>query len=183
LLRDLSCHIPPRLLDTVFAVQCVGSGPHVKFPEHQHYYIATDGDFEKGFGIRKFTLTFNLSWSLLLLLFLLCSQTVEAGTHCTGPSSTICTLTGDGDIYGLGIRLGSYLQFTSSVIAPYFAPTQINRSCLAFCAFTLASYSAVLTNGSHGDYIALYSHIMLLLALFLGYFTYYFNTVTTVMRE
>jgi hypothetical protein len=100
---------------------------------------------------------------------------VIAGSRYTNDDPDDCHIVGDANIYGLGIRIGYYLQFIAAVLSPYLAPNQLINICLAFSAFTLASFAAVYENAVQGYFISLDWHITVVLTMCLGFATFVFN--------
>ena len=59
---------------------------------------------------------------------------------CFNASSTECGFMGDGDTYGLGIRLGVYTQWISSLLAYFFLPDEAASAGGVNTCFTLSNY-------------------------------------------
>src|SRR3569833_3229107 len=94
-----------------------------------------------------------------------------------------CQIAGDASVYGLGVRLGYYLQFLAAVLAPYLAPDALENICLAFGSFTLALFITVFKHASEGTFIAVEWHIVAFLTLFLGMATFYFSPGARTITE
>ncbi|KAI4270920.1 MAG: hypothetical protein L6R38_006977 [Xanthoria sp. 2 TBL-2021] len=56
-----------------------------------------------------------------------------------------CPHEGNPDFYGLGIRVGIYLQLTTAIVAKYFHPEAIPENLTANTIFLLALFAAVAT--------------------------------------
>ncbi|KAL8672328.1 MAG: hypothetical protein Q9168_003212 [Polycauliona sp. 1 TL-2023] len=56
-----------------------------------------------------------------------------------------CPHEGNPDFYGLGIRIGIYLQLTTAIVAKYFHPEAIPENLTANTTFLLALFAAVAT--------------------------------------
>ncbi|KAL8637721.1 MAG: hypothetical protein Q9226_009089, partial [Calogaya cf. arnoldii] len=56
-----------------------------------------------------------------------------------------CSHDGNPDFYGLGIRVGIYLQLTTAIVAKYFHPEAIPENLTANTIFLLALFAAVAT--------------------------------------
>jgi hypothetical protein len=55
-----------------------------------------------------------------------------------------CGFTGNGDMYGLGIRLGFYLQWYGAVFADWIAPSEVPSLRLTIAIFIAANFLALL---------------------------------------
>lgn len=64
-----------------------------------------------------------------------------------------CTIIGDTDIYGRGIRLGLYLQWTATVLAHLVAPDQINNIRVLSNTLAVALFINLFRNAGSGDLI------------------------------
>ena len=53
---------------------------------------------------------------------------------------TICELSGNSDMYGLGIRIGSYLQWLSLLIAAHYVPSELPGLRTSNAFFTSATF-------------------------------------------
>jgi hypothetical protein len=111
----------------------------------------------------------------LVVLLIGFPSTVLAGSRYANDDPKNCQIIGDTNIYGLGIRLAYYLQFTAAVLSPYLAPNQLSNICLSFGAITLASFAAVYENAVQGYFIAVDWHVTVMLTLGLGLATFFFN--------
>jgi hypothetical protein len=55
-----------------------------------------------------------------------------------------CTFAGNADFYGIGIRIGFYLQWFSGLAASHFAPSEAQGLRFAMNSFTAATFLALL---------------------------------------
>jgi hypothetical protein len=58
--------------------------------------------------------------------------------------SNICTLDGNADLYGRGVRVGYYLQCYAGILASWICPTEIPKIRIANTFFTSAVFIALL---------------------------------------
>lgn len=56
-----------------------------------------------------------------------------------------CSHAGNPDFYGLGIRVGLYLQLTTAILAKYLRPSAVSENLAANAVFLLALFIAVAT--------------------------------------
>jgi hypothetical protein len=59
---------------------------------------------------------------------------------------SLCTVIGDSDIYGLGVRLGLYLTNLALLLAYCFAPSAVDSIRSALHTFTFAFHSVLIKN-------------------------------------
>ncbi|KAF2732962.1 hypothetical protein EJ04DRAFT_578030 [Polyplosphaeria fusca] len=57
---------------------------------------------------------------------------------------TVCRFSGNADMYGLGIRLGYYLQWYGGVLAAWIAPTEVNPFRFSIDLFVAATFLALI---------------------------------------
>ncbi|KAI5793440.1 hypothetical protein FPQ18DRAFT_304748 [Pyronema domesticum] len=85
-------------------------------------------------GYHHIPRTTTVAFSVLAL-----SSVVEADTRFSNdPKTPRCLLMGDPDIYGLGVRLGFYLQYLSALIALMVDPKSVHSARTGLNIFTLA---------------------------------------------
>jgi hypothetical protein len=81
-----------------------------------------------------------------------------------------CSLPGDSDLYGLGIRIGVYTQLLSTLITNHFLPDDVSgnstSNLIFLCALTLAIIRSI-ASGSGFLVVECFVTIQLLLAFFL----------------
>ena len=91
---------------------------------------------------RMFTTTIPLVCWMILIHAL----PSDAATHYSTTDS--CHIIGDTDLYGIGIRLGMYLQWASLVIASLIAPSQSRPAGLGAFVITVSILVAMATSPS-----------------------------------
>ena len=75
--------------------------------------------------------------------------------HAISVQNPDCTVEGDSDIYGIGVRIGYYLQWASIVISFFTAPKYASTARVASIITTLAIYIVALRNMQQGTLVAL----------------------------
>ena len=60
-----------------------------------------------------------------------------AGAGAGSSSTTDCGFNGDGDMYGLGIRLGYYIQWLATVFGAFFTPKMVSSAFEANAIFNI----------------------------------------------
>ncbi|KAJ8133391.1 hypothetical protein O1611_g239 [Lasiodiplodia mahajangana] len=79
-----------------------------------------------------------------------------------------CKVEGDGDLYGLGVRLGSYLQWLALLLACHLAPANVPNAWLALNAFQFGVFVTISWRvATHDNSSPLYN-IDLFIALWFG---------------
>ncbi|OCT53965.1 hypothetical protein CLCR_09767 [Cladophialophora carrionii] len=106
---------------------------------------------------------FAHSLLLLLVSFLIFSslgyaldsdnETAESVCQGVGPAEEGCPLQGNGDFYGMGVRIGIYFQWITSWLANNFLPEEIIGSLDTNSIFLLALFSTVFTYSLQGTSI------------------------------
>jgi predicted branched-subunit amino acid permease len=56
----------------------------------------------------------------------------------------VCKFQGNGDMYGLGIRLGYYFQWFGAIFAAWLAPSEVNPLRFSIDVFVAASFLALI---------------------------------------
>jgi hypothetical protein len=77
----------------------------------------------------------------------------------------VCTFEGNSDMYGLGIRLGYYLQWYGAILARWIAPSEVKALAFSIDMFVSASFLAliILTTGNIDSLQPAETYIVLLL--------------------
>ncbi|KAI9751768.1 MAG: hypothetical protein M4579_005899 [Chaenotheca gracillima] len=65
-----------------------------------------------------------------------------------------CMIIGDPDVYGIGIRLGYYMQWAAVLFATWIAPAQTKTARTASNIITVAVYANTFRGATHGGLIA-----------------------------
>lgn len=77
-----------------------------------------------------------------------------------------CTIAGNSDLYGLGIRIGVYSQLLSTIVTNHFLPRSVSSNAVANLIFLLALILAVIRSVSnHQDFYAAECFVVLQLIL------------------
>jgi hypothetical protein len=106
---------------------------------------------------------------LTRLAYLVCLITVaSAGSYYANDDPESCDIIGDVSMYGLGIRLGYYLQWAAAILSVYLAPDLVKTIYVSFATISIASLVCVFENLRNGYFVALEFHIILLLTAFLS---------------
>lgn len=85
-------------------------------------------------------------------------------TSTTGAMDASCAIEGNADMYGLGIRLGFYLQWLASVLANLLmTKAEIHTTRFAMNTYTSAVFVALVVQITRGTATALDTYIVLLL--------------------
>ncbi|KAI9773182.1 MAG: hypothetical protein M1840_008303 [Geoglossum simile] len=79
-----------------------------------------------------------------------------------------CTIYGDVDVYGPGIRLGYYLQWVAVLFATWMAPDQAKTARTAANIITIAVFTNTFRGATHGSLVAAEWWIVLWLTLVLS---------------
>ncbi|KAI5777521.1 hypothetical protein EDC01DRAFT_635678 [Geopyxis carbonaria] len=80
----------------------------------------------------------SLSLMSKLVVFLSLAITASANTRFASEPADSCQILGDGDVYGLGIRLGFYLQWLSFTLALVFNREEAHSVRVSFNIFSIA---------------------------------------------
>lgn len=91
----------------------------------------------------------------------------EVGTLCNSRSQQSSGFGGDSDFYGLGIRLGLYLQWASSFITNWFTPTEREPVVVTYIIFNLSITMAVLAR-VFGQQCTFVAEMFVVLTMFWG---------------
>lgn len=74
-----------------------------------------------------------------------CNVDPAANIYCGGElvghlpiSDTSCVIEGNADVYGLGVRVGLYLQWTSTLLTFFYHPSTFSELLVANCTFSIA---------------------------------------------
>ncbi|KAJ9150069.1 hypothetical protein NKR19_g5457 [Coniochaeta hoffmannii] len=119
--------------------------------------------------------------SLVSLLCLV--TTVSAGSYYANDDPESCKVIGDVSMYGLGIRLGYYLQWAAAILSVYLAPELVKTLYVTFAGVSIASLACVFQNLRSGYFAALEFHIILLLTAFLSNSAFRWSPVATVVDQ
>ncbi|KAH8655007.1 hypothetical protein BGZ60DRAFT_435415 [Tricladium varicosporioides] len=92
-------------------------------------------------------------------------QPVEARVDAVGHA---CKITGNADMYGLGIRLGFYLQWYISIIATWIARSEVRSMRISNLLFVAATFLALVIQTARESLNSVEIYVILLLA-FGGY--------------
>lgn len=65
------------------------------------------------------------------------------------PTMAVCTFDGNTDMYGLGIRIGFYLQWYGGILASWLAPSEVPSIRFANGLFVAATFLALLILTAH----------------------------------
>jgi len=74
-----------------------------------------------------------------------------------------CQINGNSDMYGLGIRIGYYLQWYSAILAAWIAPSEVPTLRVALIFFTSATFLATIIQATKKSLEAAETYIILLL--------------------
>ncbi|KAI1496884.1 hypothetical protein F5X99DRAFT_47445 [Biscogniauxia marginata] len=85
-----------------------------------------------------------------------------------------CSVEGNADMYGVGIRLGFYLNWFAGILANVIAAEEIETSRYAFSCFIAATFIALVVQTAQGTLTTLDMYIVLLLCF--GYFFFLIPT-------
>ncbi|KAF2246539.1 hypothetical protein BU26DRAFT_552538 [Trematosphaeria pertusa] len=104
---------------------------------------------------------------IILILFLLPTRAVATSTPliARSPTPANCTFPGDENTYGLGIRIGLYLQWLSTTLANNFVPSEAPAMRVANINFHLAAFIALMyrTIAQRGRLAAVEAFLLLVL--------------------
>ncbi|KAL4942967.1 hypothetical protein BDV06DRAFT_221658 [Aspergillus oleicola] len=90
----------------------------------------------------------------LLLLLLLARPTLQVTEYVEDPNS--CAILGDGDVYGIGVRLGYYFAWASGLLAVAFDNTQAVRDARkGVSVISLAIFAILIRNTLNGSFAIL----------------------------
>ncbi|KAN0080492.1 hypothetical protein V8E54_003696 [Elaphomyces granulatus] len=84
---------------------------------------------------------------------------------------TSCVINGNSDMYGLGIRVGFYLQWYGAILASWIAPSEINALRFSNSLFVGATFLALIIQTAESELQPVEIYIILLLAF--GYYLYF----------
>lgn len=84
---------------------------------------------------------------------------------------TACVINGDSDMYGLGIRIGFYLQWYGAILASWIAPSEINAMRFSNSLFVAATFLALIVQTAKSELQPVEIYIVLLLTF--GYYLYF----------
>ncbi|KAF2834946.1 hypothetical protein M501DRAFT_983190 [Patellaria atrata CBS 101060] len=100
------------------------------------------------------------------------TQFVKEGGRVAAQSFKPCHLFGDSDLYGLGVRLGFYLQYFAAIIAIYFIAVQELRQLrIGLNIIATAIFIALLVNSTQDSLVILDWTILIQLALVFPVYT------------
>ena len=97
----------------------------------------------------------------------LCQERQHIDTLCKNRQQQSIGFQGDADFYGLGIRLGLYLQWASSFITNWFTPMERPAFVITYVIFNLSITIAVLVR-VFGQQCTFVAEIFVVLTLFWG---------------
>jgi hypothetical protein len=83
----------------------------------------------------------------------------------------ICSFTGNTDMYGLGIRVGFYLQWYSTILASWIAPSEVPSMRLSNSFFVAATFIALIIQVARDNLNT--SEIYIILLLTFGGYLYF----------
>jgi hypothetical protein len=115
-----------------------------------------------------FGLPFALPVSLLVALIKMNQQRIVDPTLCASRMIGKCGFLGNSDVYGLGVRLGVYLQWIASLIANAYLPMERRGLVAATVAYSIAMFIALLVLVFQGGDLYLVEVIVLLYLLIGG---------------
>lgn len=113
---------------------------------------------------------------LILATILYANSVQTTPLHATGPATPLtarqnaspqCEIEGNSDFYGLGIRLGIYLQWISATLAHFFSPESSRELLATNTIFVLALVIALAISTAHRTVQSV--EIVILLQLLLGF--------------
>ncbi|OTA63764.1 hypothetical protein K449DRAFT_433087 [Hypoxylon sp. EC38] len=81
-----------------------------------------------------------------------------------------CSVEGNSDMYGLGIRLGFYLNWYAGILANFIAAEEIESVQYAMLSFITATFVAVVVQTAHNTVTVLDTYITLLLCFGYNFF-------------
>jgi hypothetical protein len=109
--------------------------------------------------------------------------TTSAGSYYANDDPESCDLIGGVSMYGLGIRLGYYLQWFAAIISVYMAPDLVKTIYVTFAGISIASFACVFQNIRSGYFAALEFHIIILLTAFLSSSAFRWSPVAREVEE
>jgi hypothetical protein len=83
-----------------------------------------------------------------------------------------CVLDGSSDMYGLGIRMGFYLQWYGSILASWFAPSEIEGLRFTNSLFVASTFLALVISAADGSSNLQTVDIYVTLLLTFGYYLF-----------
>jgi hypothetical protein len=83
-----------------------------------------------------------------------------------------CVTDGNSDMYGLGIRIGFYLQWYSSILASWFAHSEVEGLRLTNNLFVASTFLALIISTSNGASNLQAVDIYITLLLTFGYYVF-----------
>jgi hypothetical protein len=92
----------------------------------------------------------------------------KPNTRILTPAMATCTFTGNADMYGLGIRIGFYLQWFGTILALWIARSEVPGMRLSNSLFVAATFLALIIQTEKNNLKAVEIYVILLLT-FGGY--------------
>lgn len=109
----------------------------------------------------------HMRWCLVQLLMLSAFLAPAAATTHFSDEPNSCQIIGNPDIYGIGIRLGFYLQTAAVLLAIWFAPRQTSIARAASNVISIAVLANTFRDSTRGSLVAIEWYIVIWMVVIL----------------